>query len=51
MAMKEVMGVEVGMLGLSVEVRVLVDEVHSEQKILISQNLIGTSCLLNSVIL
>ena len=40
-----------GMLSLSVEMHMLVDEVHSEQEILISENLIGTSHLLNPVIL
>jgi len=44
------MRMKMGVLRLSMEVRVLVDEVYSEQEILISQNLIGTSCLLNSVI-
>jgi hypothetical protein len=42
---------KMGMLGLSVEMHMLVDEVHSEQKILISENLIGTSHFLNPVIL
>ena len=39
------------MLGLSVEVHMFMNEVHSKQKILISENLICTSHFLNSVIL
>ena len=47
---KEIMGVEMSVFGFSVEVDVLVDEVHSQQKTLISENLIGTPNLLNSVV-
>ena len=50
MPVKEIMGMEMSVFGFSVEVDVLVDEVHSQQKTLISENLIGTPNLLNSVV-
>jgi len=48
---EEIVGMEMGVLGFSVEMGMCVDEVDSEQKILISENLVGISDLLNSVIL
>lgn len=48
---EEIVGMEMSVFGFSVKMGMYVDEVHSEQKILISENLVGTSDLLNSVIL
>ena len=51
MPVQEIMRMEMSVLGFPVEVGVPVDEGHSEQKVLICQNFIGTPYLLDSVVL